>query len=783
MARTKRLILAPLLLLLTAGYSFAAPPVVTSVSPTPQTISAPVDSPIVIEFDTPLDPTTVNAASMRIFGRWSGPASGVYILENGNQRIRFTPSEPFFAGEWITVSLSKNITGMTGEPLATGFWCNFWTAAAPGTLDLKEISQISVRLPGEGHVQTYGAYAGDLNNDGWTDLAAPNELSSDVRVFLNDGTGGYSDFTIFPLVGGSFPSTNEGADFNGDGVIDMVVGSGGNDRMHVLLGNGVGGFAQTNSYQAGNSVRGVTIIDLDADGIDDIVTANRNSSNISMFHGIGDGSFAAPSSMEGGGASETSIATADINEDGIPDIFVGSLNSNEMTVLIGDGMGGLTQTITVSAGGRPWMIAVGDLNGDGHVDVVSANSTSNNAGVMFGDGMGGLTPAVTYPTGDFTLAIDLGDIDGDGDLDMVSSNFSGNDWTLYENDGTGIFINPVSFPASSTGSCAILHDRDNDGDLDMTGIDETDDLLFLFKNAEIIISADSSFGNVPYSVQFTGNTSRAVNSWSWDFGDSGSSSLMAPLHAYTEPGFYSVAVTIGTAEGDFSETESGLIYALAETLTVANVTADLFESVRVDISLNNHVPITEIIIPFHWAGSFGLILDSVTTAGLRTGNLTLANNGIIVVNNDFTNKRATRKLVTLPGNPIAPGEGPILSLYLRTPPLQLPGINPITIGPYALIEPTLTMRPGAITPEIQNGSISMSCCIGSAGNVNNDPNDITDIADLTMLIDHLFINFPALSCEQEANIDGDAGDVIDIADLTFLIDHLFINFPPTALCR
>ncbi|MCZ6776624.1 MAG: T9SS type A sorting domain-containing protein, partial [Ignavibacteria bacterium] len=30
--------------------------------------------------------------------------------------------------------------------------------------------------------------------------------------------------------------------------------------------------------------------------------------------------------------------------------------------------------------------------------------------------------------------------------------------------------------------CATLHDRDNDGDLDMTGIDEIDDLIFLFDN-------------------------------------------------------------------------------------------------------------------------------------------------------------------------------------------------------------------------------------------------------------------------------------------------------------
>ena len=66
-----------------------------------------------------------------------------------------------------------------------------------------------------------------------------------------------------------------------------------------------------------------------------------------------------------------------------------------------------------------------------------------------------------------------------------------------------------------------------------------------------------------------------------------------------------------------------------------------------------------------------------------------------------------------------------------------------------------------------------SCCQGTTGNIDNDRG--VDIADLTFLIDHLYINFPAIPCPEEGNIDGLGG--VDIADLTFLIDHLFINFP------
>ena len=80
------------------------------------------------------------------------------------------------------------------------------------------------------------------------------------------------------------------------------------------------------------------------------------------------------------------------------------------------------------------------------------------------------------------MAVDIGDVDGDGDLDAITSNISGKNLTLYENLGDGSFGNPRTLAASGAGSCAIIHDRDNDGDLDITGVDEIDDLIFLFEN-------------------------------------------------------------------------------------------------------------------------------------------------------------------------------------------------------------------------------------------------------------------------------------------------------------
>lgn len=477
-------------------------PQVIAVQPIPQEISAAPNSEIIIDFDQPIDALTMNPTNIRVFGRWSGPAFGTFQLQNGNTRINFTPNSSFFAGEWITVSLSKNVRGMSGINLAHSYSWNYWIATNPGSLDLQEIIQIPVRENNEGHIQAYGAYGGDLNQDGWSDLVVVNEIPADIRVFLNDGNGMYGNFTIYTLPNGSNPSTNEGADFNGNGIIDFAVGNTGNDKVHLLKGDGTGSFQpQIDFYSADVGIRGLAVMDLNGDGHDDIVTANRVGNNLSLLLNNGSGGFGTANNIEAGGSGETACAAADANEDGILDLFIGAYNSNELILMLGDGNGGLVYSDKVNALGKPWMIAVGDVNGDGHVDVLSANSTFNNAAVSFGDGQGGLSPVATYPAGNFPLAIDLGDIDGDMDLDLVTSSYTSSEWTVFENDGNGTFINPRSLPATSAASCATLHDRDNDGDLDMTGIDELDDLIFIFDNGGPAPIADNNNSNFTLSLK------------------------------------------------------------------------------------------------------------------------------------------------------------------------------------------------------------------------------------------------------------------------------------------
>ena len=472
--------LFPVLVLSTAAH---AVPQVVSVQPARQRVNAPATSVIQVSFSEAIDSASVDSISFRVFGRWSGPASGSIAVDGTT--VTFTPAERFFAGEWVTVNLSRGIKNTIGEPMAKGYAWNFWIKSGYGTLDFTYKGRVTTRQGSETWTQPYGGYAGDLNNDGWCDMTVPCEHTGDARIFMNDGAGNYSSFTIEPLVPNSESSPNEGADFNNDGEIDIVFGDSNGTKISVLLGDGTGHFFDKTFHTAGSSIRGVGVVDLNGDGWDDIVTANLTTNNLFIFMNNGDGTFPpAGTAKEAGGNGEVSVAIADANNDGLLDVFTATYNSPYVVIiLLSDGNGGLVAQPPVPAGGHPWLqITVGDYNGDGNVDTaINRVTASGGMNVLFGDGLGGLGPAQSYPTGAYPFAIDSADIDGDGDLELVSSDYAGGTWTIYENVG-GVFVNPRTLYAAESGSCAVLHDRDNDGDIDLTGFDEVRDWMYIFEN-------------------------------------------------------------------------------------------------------------------------------------------------------------------------------------------------------------------------------------------------------------------------------------------------------------
>jgi hypothetical protein len=297
------------------------------------------------------------------------------------------------------------------------------------------------------------------------------------------------------------------------------------------------------------------------------------------------------------------------------------------------------------------------------------------------------------------------------------------------------------------------------------------------------MGCDTLFVAAPATVNLAADFGGTVSAWHWDFGDGQTSTSQNPAHTFAVGGLFDIACTVTTDSGNYTIRGLPPMYVTSETLIVADKVADTNSSARVDISVDNRVPLTLAVIPFTWAGDFGLRFDSVSTAGLRTANLTTSNGGITAVNKQLSSGRMTLELRPDSAQPIQPGSGSILSLYFHTPSVLIAGANPIQIVGYDGHLPRLRTIPGDYTPHIVNGSISLTCCAGATGNIDGDPADQVDIADISMLIGHLFIDFRPLNCAAEANIDGDPDGTVDIADLSGLIDYLYINFTPPAMCR
>lgn len=467
---------------------FSQSPQVIETIPLSETIINDPQAPILVTFNQPLNEATITTNSFQVSGRWSGPMDGIITFNTSSTQIIFTPIRDFFFGERVTVRLTSRIQNMAGLPLTNGYGYNYSTKALPASLDLTFGGQINMRLSGEGPITLYGAYAGDINDDEFSDLIVITEDSDDIRVLFNDGSNGFDQFIVIEMPNGQGPSTNDGADFNHDGLIDMAIGSTYSNNVSVLMGNATTIFDNEVNYQTGMGVRGLTIADLNGDGWADIATANRAASTISILINDGSGVFGPSINIDTGFDGETSIASADLNDDGYIDLLVATHDSNNLVSLLNDGLGNFTVFDSVTVGNGPWKIAIGDVNGDGFVDVAVANRFTDDISIVRTDGSGGLQFDSNYIVGDFPVAVDLGDIDGDGDLDFISSNVSASNYVLMENDGSGTFVNPRIYPSPIGGgaACAVIHDRNNDGAMDITLIDEAVDVVILYNNTPIL---------------------------------------------------------------------------------------------------------------------------------------------------------------------------------------------------------------------------------------------------------------------------------------------------------
>jgi hypothetical protein len=392
------------------------------------------------------------------------------------------------------------------------------------------------------------------------------------------------------------PDEHSAADFDNDGILDLIVKNG--HMVGMLRGNGDGTFqpavnfnAGTTPYEGGGTYS-LAVGDFNTDGELDVVTATEY--RLSLLLGDGHGSLGIPTTVDGLG-NGGSVAVGDFNADGKLDLGVAMINVYQggygnyyipfAKVLLGDGHGGFSPPTTIQVGELGYSptatVATADLNGDGMQDLLVDVPDYGTVSVMLNDGLGNLQAPTAFPAGagGFPYRMATGDVDGDGDIDLVTVGYS---VSVMINDGLGAFGSPQDYFVGVHEGSVLLRDFNNDGKLDIAMTEGWE------RNLTVVLGKGDGTFSAPLMFDgpggWFGSTAGDFNGDGWlDLATSNTNtpgfSVWINDHAWSGVGMPSLAIgdatvtegNTGTRSASFTVT---LSVASSQPVTVAYATAN-----------------------------------------------------------------------------------------------------------------------------------------------------------------------------------------------------------------
>lgn len=288
------------------------------------------------------------------------------------------------------------------------------------------------------------ALVGEFTGDAHLDLLVVPQDRPGVALLAGDGAGRFVRRDQ-PFGFGRYARARAVADFNGDGRADAVVdapregsapGAGFGSDLHVLLGDGAGGFAEAPGSPVAltGPLMDLAVGEFNRDGHPDLAAGlNYGDDALPILLGDGQGGFRAVSGAVRWRGSARGLRSfgllraGDVNADGTTDLVAVLQGSYGFHVLIGDGGGRFSDRITARSGTPPASIAIGDFNRDRLADVALSSYTASpelgSVSTFLSAGNGDMYEAPGSPEqpGSILFGLTAADLNSDGydDLGML----------------------------------------------------------------------------------------------------------------------------------------------------------------------------------------------------------------------------------------------------------------------------------------------------------------------------------------------------------------------------
>lgn len=647
---------------------------------------------------------------------------------------------------------------------------------------------------------------GDVNDDGYPDLAVANFL----------GSGGFSTPNLSNLYYNSggilnkYPDWYSGdsaysfscafGDPDGDGDLDLAVANGvgyiNNKQSDYIYFNNDGVIQTAPGWQSDLTTEAMDVTwgDIDNDGDLDLAFCYDDYGAM-MYYNENGVMETHPSWMSAVTTPANTIILGDIDGDGWRDIIVaynyqmGGMGYYHVFYNNGDGTVETSPSWHSSTGGYGSAVALYDYDNDGDDDLAAGRWWD---AVRIYENLGDSLTSIPVWQADLATVVEeiaWIDVDGDG-VEMRADTIytDGTRKLFYTNrhplqgidsvfvDGGKLDISEycfdpidgwVSLGSEPAYEYIIYYRYSFKNDLAISNWDTYNMVFGNLNEPYLNFFADTTFGWAPLTVQFT-DSSDGSSDWLWRFGDGGGSPEKNPVYTYSGGGAYDVYLEAALADGRHNRTRKKMIITLADTLFFPEVIFENGDSIKVPVYLKNSQPMEYFILPVIYAGDMQLSYVGFDTDSCRTDYF----GRVARVASSYYDKKVVFTFTTsyeTYNEPLEPGYGRIINIYFAHQ--SGSGFNVLdttTLSSRSLLHDAgyVEFKPHVVQGYITNAAVTK-------GDTNND--GIINLLDITFLIRYVYMDGPAPDFYAgDVNSDG----LINLLDITYLIAYLYMGGPP-----